>query len=138
MRPTPSGTASAQYAGCEAFVDFGEMLDKADVDAVTIGTPDHMHAIPAMAAIRKGKHVYCQKPLTYTVREARALAEAASEHGVVTQMGNQGHASDRIKQLVEMLQAGAIGQVREIHCWAAATFGGLQRPQGDAARPRGL
>jgi predicted dehydrogenase len=126
------------YAGCEAFVEFGEMLDKADVDAVTIGTPDHMHAIPAMAAIRKGKHVYCQKPLTYTVREARALAAAASEHSVVTQMGNQGHASDRIKQLVEMLQAGAIGQVREIHCWAAATFGGLPRPKETPPVPEGF
>ena len=60
-----------RYAGCEAFVDFGEMLDKADVDAVAIGTPDHLHAVPAMAAIRKGKHVYCQKPLTHSVRESR-------------------------------------------------------------------
>ena len=126
------------YAGCEAFVDFREMLDKADVDAVAIATPDHMHAIPAMAAIRKGKHVYCQKPLTHSVRESRVLAEAAKEHGVVTQMGNQGHASERIKSLVEMLRGGAIGQVREIHCWAAALFGGVKRPTETPPVPEGF
>ena len=127
-----------KYAGCEAFIDFGEMLEEADVDAVSIGTPDHLHAIPAMAAMRRGKHVYCQKPLTYTVREARALADAAKEHGVVTQMGNQGHASDRLKQLVELLKAGAIGHTREIHCWAAATFGGVHRPKDAPLVPEGL
>jgi predicted dehydrogenase len=126
------------YSGCAVFTDFHEMLDRADVDAVYVGTPDHMHAIPTMAAIRKKKHVYCQKPLTYTVREARAVAEAAKEHGVVTQMGNQVHASDKLKRLVEMLKGGAIGRVREIHCWADATYGGLTRPADTPPVPEGF
>jgi predicted dehydrogenase len=91
-----------------------------------------------MAAMRKGKHVYCQKPLTYTVREARTLTEAAREHGVVTQMGHQGHAFDGLKRLVEMLKSGAIGQIRDIHCWAAVEYGGLQRPADAMPVPDGF
>jgi predicted dehydrogenase len=124
-----------KYAGCAAYVDFHELLDKSGIDAVSIGTPDHMHAIPAMAAIRKGKHVYCQKPLTYTVRESRELATAARKHRVVTQMGNQLHGTDALKRLVEMLKSGAIGKIREIHCWASAVYGGMERP-ADTQRVR--
>ena len=101
---------ASNYDECSSYVDFEELLDRPDLDAVSIATPDHLHAVPALAAIRKGKHVYCQKPLTYTVRESRALADAAKQHGVVTQMGNQGHATDRLKRLVEMLTSGTIGQ----------------------------
>jgi predicted dehydrogenase len=129
---------AGSYSGCDVFTDFREMLDHADIDAVYVGTPDHMHAVPTMAAIRKGKHVYCQKPLTYTVREARAVAEAAKEHGVVTQMGNQLHASDALKKLVEMIQGGAIGRVREIHCWAGSKYGGVKRPTDTPAVPEGF
>lgn len=129
---------AAKYAGCEIYEDFRELLDRADLDAVHIATPDHTHAPIAMAAIRKGKHVYCQKPLTYTVRESRALAEAAREHKVVTQMGHQLHATDALKRLVEMLQSGAIGQVREIHCWTSADYGGLTTPTDSPPVPAGL
>jgi predicted dehydrogenase len=126
------------YDGCKVFTDFGEMLDKADVDAVAIATPDHLHAVCAMAAMRAGKHVYCQKPLTYTVRESRVLAEAAAKHGVVTQMGHQGHASDELKRLVEMLTGGAIGSVREVHCWTGAVYGGVKRPKEEPPVPEGF
>lgn len=127
-----------KYAGCETYEDFRELLDRADLDGVTVATPDHTHAPVAMAAIRKGKHVYCQKPLTYTVRESRALAEAAREAKVVTQMGHQLHATDALKRLVEMVQGGAIGKVREIHCWTGAAYGGLVTPTDAPPVPEGF
>jgi predicted dehydrogenase len=96
------------------------MIDKEakNVDAVTVGTPDHIHAVAAMAAIRAGKHVYCQKPLTHTLFECRALTKAAHEAGVMTQMGNQGHASEGSRLTNEWIQAGVIGDVREVHTWS--------------------
>ena len=102
------------------YKDFRQMLDKeaANIDAVTVGTPDHTHAVAAMAAIRAGKHVYCQKPLTHTLYECRQLTKAAHEAGVATQMGNQGHASEGARLTNEWIQAGIIGDVREVHVWS--------------------
>ncbi len=102
------------------YKDFREMLDKeaANIDAVTVGTPDHIHAVASMAAIRAGKHVYCQKPLTHTLHECRVLTTAAREAGVATQMGNQGHATEGARLTNEWIQAGVIGEVREVHCWS--------------------
>ena len=88
------------------------------IDAVTVGTPDHVHAVASMAAIRAGKHVYCQKPLTHTLFECRALTKAAREAGVATQMGNQGHATEGARITNEWIQAGVIGEVREVHVWS--------------------
>jgi predicted dehydrogenase len=100
--------------------DFRVLLDKEakHIDAVTVGTPDHIHAVASLAAIRAGKHVYCQKPLTHTLRECRTLAEAARAAGVMTQMGNQGHASEGARLTNEWIQAGVIGEVREVHVWS--------------------
>jgi len=99
--------------------DFREMLDKEKgIDAVVVGTPDHTHAVVSMEAIRRGKHVYCEKPLTRTVYEARALAKAAREHKVATQMGNQGMAFEGNRLINEWLADGAIGPVREVHVWS--------------------
>ncbi len=114
------------------------LLERPDLDAVSIATPDHVHAVATMAAIRKGKHVYCQKPLTHTVREARAVTEAAARHGVVTQMGHQLHATDKLKRLVELVQAGAVGSIRQIHCWAGAAMGGKQTPVETPPVPAGF
>ncbi len=99
--------------------DFRVMLEREEkrIDAVVISTPDHTHAAAALMAIQMGKHVYCEKPLTRTIYEARRLAEAAREQGVVTQMGNQGHAGEGTRLIREWIEAGAIGTVREIHCW---------------------
>jgi predicted dehydrogenase len=94
---------------------FAEMGDK--IDAVTVSTPDHTHAVAAMMAIKHKKHVYCQKPLTHTVYEARALRDAARKYGVCTQMGNQGSAHNGLREAVEVIQSGAIGPVREAHVW---------------------
>ena len=132
------------------YKDFRVMLEKQkNIDAVLVATPDHTHAVIAMAAMQLGKHVYVQKPLTRTISEARALTEAARKYKVVTQMGNQGHSEEGLRLMQEWLDAGAIGQVREVHCWTnrpiwpqgmprpAETPGGARRPRlGTVARPR--
>src|SRR5689334_12055124 len=102
------------------YKDFREMLDKEakNIDAVTVGTPDHIHAVASMAAIRAGKHVYCQKPLTHTLFECRELTKAARAAGVMTSMGNQGHASEGSRLTNEWIQAGVIGDVREVYVWS--------------------
>ena len=103
----------------KVFRDWREMLTLMDdqIDAVVVSTPDHMHFPVAMKAIEMGKHVYVQKPLTHTVAEARLLREAARRHGVVTQMGNQGHSNEDTRRLKEMIEAGAIGDVTEVTIW---------------------
>ena len=102
------------------YKDFRVMLEKEsnNIDAVTVGTPDHIHAVASMAAIRAGKHVYCQKPLTHTLFECRELTQAARKAGVMTSMGNQGHASEGSRLTNEWLQAGVIGEVGEVHVWS--------------------
>ncbi|MCI0682702.1 MAG: Gfo/Idh/MocA family oxidoreductase [Gemmataceae bacterium] len=102
------------------YKDFREMLEKEakNIDAVTVGTPDHVHAVASMAAIRAGKHVYCQKPLTHTLHECRELTKAARAAGVVTSMGNQGHATEGARLTNEWIAAGIIGEVREVHVWS--------------------
>lgn len=107
-----------KYSSARRYKDFRIMFDKEkNIDAVTISTPDHMHFPAAMWAMRLRKHVYCQKPLTHTVEEARKLTEAARKYNVATQMGNQGHSDRWLRRNVELVQAGVIGQVREAHCW---------------------
>ena len=103
----------------QAFYDYREMLDKMGnkIDAVVVATPDHHHAIASMRAIKLGKHVYCQKPLTFTIDEARQLTLAARQHKVATQMGNQGRADEGWRLLCEWIWAGVIGTVKEVHVW---------------------
>ncbi len=112
-----------EYPNAIVYKDYREMLDKQkDIDAVVIATPDHTHAIIAMAAMRAGKHVYCQKPLTHTVYESRRLAQVAAETGVCTQMGIQGHSGKDARQVCEWIAAGAIGVVREVLTWCSLTY----------------
>jgi len=116
------------------YKDYREMLEKQkDIDAVVVATSDHMHTPIALAAMELGKHVYVQKPLTWSVAEARALAKKAKETKVATQMGNQGHSSDEARLSVEYVQSGAIGEVREIHVWTNRPLGfwpqGIPRPE---------
>jgi len=104
-----------QLPKVKRYVDYREMLDKQkDIDAIIVATPDHMHAMIASAAMDLGKHVYVQKPLTWSVEEARHLARKAKEKKVATQMGNQGHSHSESRMTVEYIQQGAIGDVREI------------------------
>jgi predicted dehydrogenase len=108
-----------QFPEAKKYNDFRKMFDElgGKIDAVTVSTPDHTHAPAAMMAIKRKKHVYCQKPLTHTVFEARALREAARKYGVCTQMGNQGTAENGLREAVEVIRAGAIGPVHEVHVW---------------------
>jgi len=108
-----------RFSKARVYTDFRKMLDKEEknIDAVTVGTPDHIHAIASMDAIRRGKHVYCEKPLTHTIYEARQLTLAAAKHKVATQMGNQGHATEGARLTNEWIQAGVIGDVRQVHVW---------------------
>lgn len=132
-----SGTFS-----CGEFEDFREMLDMpTNVDAVLCATPDHLHATVSVASMRSGKHCYCEKPLTHNVAEARLVARVAKESKLATQLGNQGHSSDGIRETVEWIQAGAIGSVREVHAWVHATRWnpGIEgRPTSSMPVPRGL
>ena len=114
------------YPKAARYRDFRVMFDKEDknIDAVIVATPDHTHAVIAMAALRAGKHLYCQKPLAHSIAEVRKLTEAAREAGVQTQMGNQGHSSEQIRRLREWVQAGVIGEVREVHAWSDRPVGG--------------
>jgi predicted dehydrogenase len=107
------------------YVDFRKMFDEmADkIDAVFVATPDHTHAVASLAAIRAGKHVYCEKPLTHDIYEARLLGVEARKHKVMTQMGNQGHSWPGIRLLREYLEAGAIGAVSEVHSWQDQRYG---------------
>ncbi len=111
------------FSDAKKYKDYRRMLDEQDdIDAVMIATPDHTHAVIAMAAIEAGKHVYCEKPLTHDVREARALAEAAEEHDVCTQMGIQGHSMEGARLVREWLQAGVIGEVRKVEAWCDLSY----------------
>jgi predicted dehydrogenase len=107
------------FPKAKKFNDFRKMLEEMGdkIDAVTVSTPDHMHAPAAMMAMKMGKHVYCQKPMTHDVYEARRLREVAKEKGVATQMGNQGTAENGLRRGVELVQAGVIGPVKEVHIW---------------------
>ena len=107
----------AKYPDAKQFTDYRVMLDKMgkEIDGVVIGTPDHTHAVIAMEAMRRGKHVYCEKPLAHNIHEVHALMAAAHKHKVVTQLGNQGHSSGTIRQLCEWVWAGAVGQVHTVH-----------------------
>jgi len=119
-----ASSAFKSYPKAKQYKDFRIMLDECkEIDAVTISTPDHMHAIAAMRCMEAGKHVYVQKPLTHTVQEARVLRQTARKYGVATQMGNQGAATDQHRDVCERVWAGLIGQVREVHSWT-------DRPQG--------
>jgi predicted dehydrogenase len=122
------------YPKAKVYTDFRRMLDsEKEIDAVVIGTPDHTHAVIAAYAMRMGKHVYVEKPLCKTVFECRALTKIANEMNVVTQMGNQGHATEGSRMTVEWIQSGAIGDVREVHLSTNRPIW----PQGDIPRPEG-
>jgi len=112
-----------KYPQAKVWADYREMLAKQkDIDAVVIATPDHTHAVIAMAALKAGKHVYCQKPLTHDLYEARRLAEVAKECRVATQMGNQGHSAEGIRLACEWVGAGALGEVREVDAWCDLSY----------------
>ncbi len=132
--------AAAKFPKARRYQDWRELLrEEGDrIDSVNVTVPDHMHAPITMAALRAGKHVYCQKPLTHEVTEARAIRDAAAKAGVVTQMGNQIQSAIEYRMAVRMLQDGAIGKIREIHSWSGAGFPNRGRPAGSDPIPKTL
>jgi len=141
------GKTFKRYPKAKVYKDYRVMFDKQkDIDAVVVATPDHTHAVITMAAIKAGKHVYCQKPLTHTVYEARKITEAARKYKVQTQMGNQGHSSEQIRLLKEWLADGAIGDVRQVYAWTDRPVGGnpwsdfavMARPKDTPPVPKSL
>ena len=139
---TAYATQTKKYPSAKFFKDFRQMLDQmgSQIDAVTVSTPDHMHAIVASAAMARNKHVFCQKPLTQTVYEARYLREVAHKRKLVTQMGNQGSAADGLRRGVEVIQDGIVGQVHEVHVWTNRPIWpqGMGLPEGEDPVPSTL
>jgi predicted dehydrogenase len=133
-----------RYPDVRKYKDYRKMLEeRKDIDAVLVSTPDHHHAPASVLAMKLGKHVYCQKPLTHSIYEARRMREVAQEMKVVTQMGNQGHAFEGARRIVEVVRAGAIGEVREVHCWTDRPNGRwwkqpVSRPTDRPPVPAGL
>ncbi len=132
-----------EFPRAKTYRDYREMLDQQkDIQAVIVATPDHTHAHIALAAIRAGKHVYVQKPLTHSVHEARVLTEAARRQKVATQMGNQGHSNDGTRLVCEWIWGGAIGTVREVDAWTNRPVWPqgveVERPKDTPPVPAGL
>jgi predicted dehydrogenase len=126
---------------CSVYEDFRVMLEKEPaIDAVLIATPDHLHAFVSILAMKAGKHVYCEKPLTHNIREARLVAKIAKDMKVATQMGNHGRSSEGHRQTVEWLKDGAIGTVREVHAWSGTprTVNSTWPGEGPASKPAGF
>src|SRR5271157_3636545 len=146
--PNHAARTIQRYSSAKFYTDYREMLDRQkDIDGLVIATPDHTHAVITMAAIRAGKHVYCQKPLTHDVYEARMLTKASRESKVTTQMGIQGHSGEGIRQTCEWIWSGQLGEVREVDAWCSLSYypwghawwssQWSERPKGGDARARG-
>ncbi len=148
--------AAAKAPQAKKFRDFRKLYDElkdGEFDAVVVSTTEHTHAAATLPALQRKKHVYCEKPLTRNVREARIITEAAKRAGVATQMGTQNHANDNFRRVVELIQAGAIGPVRDVHVWVSRAWGWqseeeakrnkdilwtIDRPKGEMTVPRTL
>lgn len=139
-RRNPPGESFARFPRAKKYHDYRKMLDQMDrqIDAVLVGTPDHIHAPASVTAMRHGKHVYCEKPGANSVFEARVAATVAAEQKVATQLGTQMHATDNYRRILELLRAGAIGEVRECHIWQRGGGGTSNRPTDTPPVPEGL
>ena len=120
--------AAATHTKAKTYHDFRKMYEQKDLDAIVVGTPDHTHAVAAVAALRSGRHVYCEKPLARTISEVRAITNAAKETGKVTQIGTQIHSMTNYRRVVELVRSGAIGKVAEVHVWVGGGRGGKELP----------
>jgi predicted dehydrogenase len=130
--------ASQKFPGAKTYNDFRRLLDQKGIDAIVVATPDHTHAVATVAALKSGRHVYCEKPLTRTISECRIVQETAHKMRRVTQIGTQIHAGGNYRRVVELVQSGAIGIVGEVHVWVSATYGGKDRPTDSPPVPSTL
>lgn len=127
--------AGEKHPGARTFSDFRKVYDHSDeFDAVVVSTCEHTHAFATLPALQLGKHVYCEKPLTHSVWEARIIREAAAEAKVATQMGTQIHAGDNYRRVVELIQTGAIGPVRDVHVWVGRAWGWQSKEESERAK----
>ena len=132
--------AAAKFPNARKYQDWRDLLESEGdrIDSVQVAIPDHMHASVSIAAMKKGNHVYCEKPLAHEISEARAMGAWAKKSGVVTQMGNQIQSSIEYRSAVILIQNGVIGKIKEVHAWAGATFPGSGRPAGEDPVPKNL
>ncbi|HYT93876.1 MAG TPA: Gfo/Idh/MocA family oxidoreductase [Gemmataceae bacterium] len=127
-----------QFPQARFYEDYRRLLEQSNIQAVVISTPDHMHAPIAAAAMRAGKHIYCEKPLAHAVHEVRVLRDLATRHKVVTQMGTQIHAGDNYRRCVEIVQAGVLGPIRRVHVWCSRQADARRRAPKPPPVPAGL
>ena len=134
------GGAAVRFPKAKTYNDFRKMLDEMDkqIEAVVVSTPDHCHAPASVMAMKMGKHCYCEKPLTHNVHEARVAAELAAKNKLATQMGTQIHATDNYRRVVELVQAGAVGPVTDVHVWCGKGWGGGERPTDTPPVPKNI
>ena len=131
--------AAKKYPQAKTYIDWRKMLDQKDIDAVIVSTTEHTHALASVMAMKRGKHVYCEKPLAHSVHEARMMRDVSKQMKVATQMGTQIHATDNYRRVVELIQSGAIGPVREAHVWVEQGIEGPRsRPQETVPVPAKL
>src|SRR3954465_4955655 len=130
--------AAARHPQARTYRDFRKLLEQPGLDAVVVSTADHTHAAASVMAMTLGMHVYCEKPLTHSVHEARLVAETARRYKRVTQMGTQIHAGNNYRRVVELVQSGAIGKVTGCHVFCDKTWSGGTRPKETPGRPQGL
>ena len=122
-------SAKKQFPEAKTYADFHRLIDQKDLDAIVVATPDHTHAVAAVAALKSGRHLYCEKPLARTISETRIITETARTMKRVTQIGTQIHAQPNYRRVVELIRSGAIGDVSEVHVWVASSYGGKDRPK---------
>ncbi len=132
------GKCGERFPKAQKFTDFRKLMDEESIDAVCVCTPDHIHAPATVLALKHGKHVYCEKPLTHTIFEARTVSQTAAATKKATQMGTQIHATDNYRRVVEIIQSGAIGKVTEVDVWVGKGWGGGDRPTDRPPVPKNL
>lgn len=130
--------AAAVHTKAEKYIDYRKLLDRTDLDAVVVSTPDFSHAIPVVRALKQGLDVYCEKPLAHSVYETRVMRDTAAKHKAVTQMGTQVHAGENYRRVVELVQSGAIGPVSRVHIWHDNKVRPGKRPTSETPIPAGI
>lgn len=130
--------AKQEFPAAKTYNDFRRLLEQKDIDAVIVATPDHTHAVATAAALRSGRHVYCEKPLTRTISECRIVTELARKQKLITQIGTQIHSGENYHQVVDLIQQGVVGPVNEVHVWVNATYGGKDMPNETPPVPSSL
>ena len=138
IEDTLLAAAQEKFPKAKTYTDFRRMLGRRDLDGVVVSTPDHTHAVATMAALKSGRHVYCEKPLAHEVFEVRAVTDEARKRKLATQVGTQIHATDNYRRVVELIEKQAIGPVSEVHVWCGRVYDSEERPAETPPIPKGL